>query len=54
MRRRWASLHVLQDDAVRFYRQPIAVVVARSLVQAEHPALRQRPRHCRATSVLGQ
>ena len=37
MRRRWGErLHVLQDEAVRFYGQPIAVVVARSLVQAEH------------------
>ena len=26
---------MLQDEAVRFYGQPIAVVVARSLVQAE-------------------
>lgn len=32
-------LHVLQDDAVRFYGQPIAVVVAETLDQAERAAL---------------
>ncbi|HEX4584129.1 MAG TPA: xanthine dehydrogenase family protein molybdopterin-binding subunit [Burkholderiaceae bacterium] len=31
-------LHVLQDDRVRFYGQPVAVVVAESLDHAEHAA----------------
>lgn len=31
-------LHVLQDDRVRFYGQPVAVVVAQALDQAEHAA----------------
>ena len=31
-------LHVLQDDAVRFWGQPVAVVVAKTLEQAEHAA----------------
>ncbi|CAJ96680.1 Putative xanthine dehydrogenase subunit [Cupriavidus necator] len=31
-------LHVLQDDHVRFYGQPVAVVVAQTLDQAEHAA----------------
>lgn len=29
-------LHVLQDDQVRFFGQPVAIVVARTLDQAEH------------------
>ena len=32
-------LHVLQDDHVRFHGQPVAVVVANTLDQAEHAAL---------------
>jgi xanthine dehydrogenase YagR molybdenum-binding subunit len=32
-------LHVLQDDQVRFFGQPVAVVVAETLDQAEHAAL---------------
>jgi xanthine dehydrogenase YagR molybdenum-binding subunit len=32
-------LHVLQDDEVRFYSQPVAVVVANTLDQAERAAL---------------
>jgi xanthine dehydrogenase YagR molybdenum-binding subunit len=35
-------LHVLQDDQVRFFGQPIAVVVAETLDQAEHAALAVR------------
>ena len=35
-------LHVLQDDRVRFFGQPVAVVVAESLDQAEHAALAVR------------
>ncbi|RDK09719.1 xanthine dehydrogenase family protein molybdopterin-binding subunit [Cupriavidus lacunae] len=31
-------LHVLQDERVRFYGQPVAVVVAQTLDQAEHAA----------------
>ena len=31
-------LHVLQDDQVRFYGQPVAVIVAQTLDQAEHAA----------------
>src|SRR5262249_17511656 len=31
-------LHVLQDDAVRFNGQPVAVVVAETIGQAEHAA----------------
>ena len=31
-------LHVLQDDRVRFYGQPVAVVVAETIDQAEHAA----------------
>ncbi|MBP0638733.1 xanthine dehydrogenase family protein molybdopterin-binding subunit [Cupriavidus sp. AcVe19-6a] len=31
-------LHVLQDDRVRFYGQPVAVVVAQTVDQAEHAA----------------
>jgi xanthine dehydrogenase YagR molybdenum-binding subunit len=39
-------LHVLQDERVRFFGQPIAVVVAETLEQAEHAAgsLRSGPR----------
>ena len=33
-------LHVLQDDEVRFYGQPVAVVVADTLDQAERGAPR--------------
>ena len=32
-------LHVLQDDEVRFFGQPVAIVVAETLDQAEHAAL---------------
>jgi xanthine dehydrogenase YagR molybdenum-binding subunit len=35
-------LHVLQDDQVRFFGQPVAVVVAETLDQAEHAALALR------------
>jgi xanthine dehydrogenase YagR molybdenum-binding subunit len=35
-------LHVLQDDQVRFFGQPVAVVVAETLDQAEHAALAVR------------
>jgi xanthine dehydrogenase YagR molybdenum-binding subunit len=35
-------LHVLQDDQVRFFGQPVAVVVAEALDQAEHAALAVR------------
>ncbi|MFI4987504.1 MAG: xanthine dehydrogenase family protein molybdopterin-binding subunit [Alphaproteobacteria bacterium] len=35
-------LHVLQDDTVRFFGQPVAVVVAETLDQAEHAALALR------------
>jgi xanthine dehydrogenase YagR molybdenum-binding subunit len=35
-------LQVLQDDRVRFYGQPIAVVIAETLDQAEHAALALR------------
>jgi xanthine dehydrogenase YagR molybdenum-binding subunit len=35
-------LHVLQDDQVRFFGQPMAVVVADTLDQAEHAALALR------------
>ena len=35
-------LHVLQDDQVRFHGQPVAVVVANTLDQAEHAALALR------------
>jgi len=36
-------LHVLQDDRVRFYGQPVAIVVARTLDQAERAAQALRP-----------
>jgi xanthine dehydrogenase YagR molybdenum-binding subunit len=35
-------LHVLQDDRVRFFGQPVAVVVAETLDQAEHAAMAVR------------
>lgn len=38
-------LHVLQDDRVRFYGQPVAVVVAETLDQAEHAASLLRIRY---------
>lgn len=31
-------LHVLQDDLIRFYGQPVAIVIAETLDQAEHAA----------------
>ncbi|MCV3240657.1 xanthine dehydrogenase family protein molybdopterin-binding subunit [Mesorhizobium sp. ZC-5] len=38
-------LHVLQDDTVRFYGQPVAIVVADSLDHAEHAAAALRIRY---------
>ena len=38
-------LHVLQDDRVRFFGQPVAVVVAETLDQAEHAAAALRIRY---------
>jgi xanthine dehydrogenase YagR molybdenum-binding subunit len=38
-------LHVLNDDEVRFFGQPVAVVVAESLDQAEHAAAALRVRY---------
>ncbi|MCW5625527.1 MAG: xanthine dehydrogenase family protein molybdopterin-binding subunit, partial [Burkholderiales bacterium] len=45
-------LHVLQDDVVRFYGQPLAVVVARTLDQAERAAAALRIDFEVATPVL--
>ena len=38
-------LHVLQDDLVRFHGQPVAVVVAETLDDAEHAAARLNVRY---------
>jgi xanthine dehydrogenase YagR molybdenum-binding subunit len=38
-------LHVLQDDRVRFFGQPVAVVIAETLDQAEHAAAALRIRY---------
>ncbi|WER49803.1 xanthine dehydrogenase family protein molybdopterin-binding subunit [Cupriavidus sp. WKF15] len=44
-------LHVLQDDHVRFYGQPVAVVVAQTLDQAEHAACLLHIRYAEETPV---
>lgn len=44
-------LHVLQDDRVRFYGQPVAVVVAQTLDQAEHAACLLQIRYAEETPV---
>ncbi len=44
-------LHVLQDDRVRFYGQPVAVVVAQTLDQAEHAACLLRIRYAEESPV---
>ncbi|MFS8977500.1 molybdopterin-dependent oxidoreductase, partial [Cupriavidus necator] len=44
-------LHVLQDDRVRFYGQPVAVVVAQTLDQAEHAACLVQIRYAEETPV---
>jgi xanthine dehydrogenase YagR molybdenum-binding subunit len=45
-------LHVLQDAQVRFHGQPVAVVVAETLDQAEHAALALRVRYQAARPVV--
>lgn len=45
-------LHVLQDDEVRFYGQPIAVVVAESLDQAERAAAELKVAYVAAQPVV--
>ncbi|MCO4863068.1 xanthine dehydrogenase family protein molybdopterin-binding subunit [Cupriavidus sp. WGlv3] len=44
-------LHVLQDDRVHFYGQPVAVVVAQTLDQAEHAATLLRIGYAAQTPV---
>jgi xanthine dehydrogenase YagR molybdenum-binding subunit len=45
-------LHVFQDDAVRFFGQPIAVVVAETLEQAQHAATAVRIGYERRAPVV--
>lgn len=47
-------LHVLQDDQVRFYGQPIAVIVAETLDQAERGALALRVSYSAEKPVVDQ
>ncbi len=47
-------LHVLQDDKVRFYGQPIAIVVAETLDQAERGALALRVSYAAERPVVDQ
>src|SRR5260370_6080672 len=45
-------LHVLQDDQVRFYGQPVALVVAQTLDQAEHAAAALNIRYDSRTPIV--
>lgn len=45
-------LHVLQDDEVRFFGQPVALVIAGTLDQAEHAALALRIDYAAVTPVV--
>jgi xanthine dehydrogenase YagR molybdenum-binding subunit len=45
-------LHVLQDDQVRFFGHPVAVVIAETLDQAEHAAAAMRISYAAETPVV--
>lgn len=47
-------LHVLQDDQIRFYGQPIAIIVAETLDQAERGALALRVSYAAEKPVVDQ
>lgn len=47
-------LHVLQDDQVRFYGQPIAIIVAETLDQAERGAIALRVSYAAEKPVVDQ